>query len=479
MRGVIVVGFTMTRTTTTPSTGKVRRDTIGGKRGDGHRMQKRGARVRRPDPGRIELRRTREGLTGASGLVDFGRFLRAQGVDAELRRFNRLKTGKRLVYPMHAQMRLLLDAHVVGEPRVFGVESLAADPLIVRLAGGTIPSIDTLYRDLNRFDEAAIELLEEMVARWGLDQSALRKHREVHLDIDTSVLPLHGDHEGGAIGPNPRYHGRPSYHPVLARVAETDTSAGALLRPGDTSFGEADAEAVKKLVARTKRALGPQQELFVRIDAAGDCAEILETIAAEGASFVVKARMTVDLVNAIAETKLWRTVDSDADGRPLTQVAEVDFARHEWRHRGCSVRVVAVRTREPRSGKQLMLWSDLDYTVKAYLTNSTDDAIDVARRYDDRAGIETLIAEWKGGWGVGDVPCWGFDANHAAFLLKLLAHNLMRRFAAEIAPALATARWRIQWLRRALINVAGQLVKTGRSWFLNVPALSYLARRLE
>lgn len=469
----------ITTTTTTPSTGKVRRDTVGGKRGDGHRMQAIGARVRRPDPEKIEFRGTHARLTGSSGLVAFGRFLRAQGVDGELRAFNRLKTGERQVYPMHAQMRLLLDAFVVGESRVFGIESLAADPLVVRLAGGTIPSIDTLYRDLARFDEAAVHTLEEMVARWGVDRSALSKLREVHLDIDTSVLPLHGDHEGGAVGPNPRYHGRPSYHPVLARIAETDTCAGALLRAGDTSFGNADAPTVRKLVARTKAALTSKQELFVRIDAAGDRSEILGTIADEGATFVVKARMTPDLVNTVAETKQWRTVDSDAEGRPMTQVAEVDFARHEWRSRGCAVRIVAVRTREVRSGKQLMLWPELDYTVKAYLTNSVDDALDVARRYEDRAGIETLIAEWKGGWGIGEVPCWGFDANHAGFLLKLLAHNLMRRFAAEIAPDLATARWRIQWLRRALITVAGQLVRTGRSWFLHVPFASYLARRLE
>lgn len=41
-----------------------------------------------------------------------------------------------------------------------------------------------------------------------------------------------------------RYHGRPSYHPILARVAETDSVCGALLRPGDTSFGNDDVATV-------------------------------------------------------------------------------------------------------------------------------------------------------------------------------------------------------------------------------------------
>jgi len=52
------------------------------------------------------------------------------------------------IYPMQAQRRSLVDAFVVSEHRVFGVEGLAADPLFVMLTGGVLPSIDTLYRDL-------------------------------------------------------------------------------------------------------------------------------------------------------------------------------------------------------------------------------------------------------------------------------------------------------------------------------------------
>lgn len=473
------MAFAMTTSAITPSTGKVRRDIVGGKRGQGHALQEQGRRVRRPDAGKIEVVGTSERLTGSSGLVAFGRFLRTSGFEAELRCFKRLKKGPMVVYPMPAQMRLLIDAFTIGESRVFGLESLAADPLFVRLAGGTVPCIDTVYRDLSRFDAEAVETLDAMMARWGLDRKALRGHREIHLDIDTSVLPLHGAHEGGAIGPNPRYHGRPSLHPVVARVAETDTCVGALLRPGDTGFGNADAETVGKLVRRTKEALTPSQTLFVRIDGAADCTEILSAITAEKAMFVVKARMTEDLRRAIEDTPTWETVDRGALNEPLTQVADIAFSRKEWLARGLVVRVVAVRTTEPRSGKQVMLWPELDYTVKAYLTTSAEPALEVSRRYEDRAGIETLIAEWKGGWGIGDIPCWGFDANHTVLLLKLLAHNLMRRFAAAVAPTLATARWRVGWLRRALINVPGQLVQSGRQWTLRVPRVSPLARQIK
>ena len=73
-----------------------------------------------------------------------------------------------VVYPMETQMRLLIDAGALGEHRVFGVEALSADPLFVHLCGGVVPSLDTIYRDLRRFDEPALAALEEMMAAHGL-----------------------------------------------------------------------------------------------------------------------------------------------------------------------------------------------------------------------------------------------------------------------------------------------------------------------
>jgi Transposase DDE domain group 1 len=251
-----------------PSTKKVRRDSIGGKRGDGHR---RCQRIRRPDPRNIRIGVPDAGLTAYGGLAGFGAFLRDLGVDESLRyRFGRLKPGFMVVYPMQTQMRLLMDAAAVGEPRIFGVEALSADPLFVHLAGGVVPSLDTVYRDLRRFDDEAIADLEQMMADHGLAPVRAKRRPLVHLDVDTTVEPVFGTHEGALPGPNPRYHGRPSYHPILARCAETDTVVGAMLRPGDTGFGEADAPTIAAWIDRLREATGPDTVIRTRIDAAGD-----------------------------------------------------------------------------------------------------------------------------------------------------------------------------------------------------------------
>src|SRR5271167_2193295 len=128
------------------------------------------------------------------------------------------------------------------------------------------------------------------------------------------------------------------------------------------------------------------------------------------------------------------------------------------------------RSRDRDNGKQVFLWNDLEYTVQAYLTNDwTSSEDDVARTYDDRAGIEPLIAELKGAWSIGKAPSAVFDANHAAFLIKLLAHNLFRWFLAEqYAPI---AHWRTHWARRVTILRPGRLLRSGRRTTLRTTAV--------
>lgn len=455
----------------------MRRIYSGGKRGDGHRLQQQLRRVRRPDPAVFRLGPSDPNLTGVAGLVGFGVYLRKIGLDRQLHElFGALKTSPQVVYPMGAQLRLLLDAFAVGETRVFGVEGLASDPLFVQLAGGVIPSIDTLYDDLNRFDEEALFRLEALMSEQGLARvSGMRRPPGtfVHLDVDTTVMPVDGEHEGALPGPNPRLHGRPSFHPMLTRIAESDTVVGAQLRPGDTGFGDDDIPMVRRWVARARKTLHKSLELCVRMDAGGDCAALIQALNAEHVFYLLKARVTTDLYAAVLQATDWKTTDEDADGAPIRQVTEVRFSRQVWAGLEPNVRVIAVRSLE-RQGKQLPLFDGLDWTVQVFLTNRPDDADDIAWDYDGRAGIEALLADLKGFSGIGQASCFGFNANHAAFLLKLLAFNLLDRYAHTMHPELP--RWRTGWRRRTLLCCPGRLSRSGRGRKLHLPPGSPLGR---
>lgn len=130
-------------------------------------------------------------------------------------------------------------------------------------------------------------------------------------------------------------------------------------------------------------------------------------------------------------------------------------------------RVFAVRRRDRDSGKQVQLWADLDYSATAFVTNDHASAPEqIAAEYDARAEIEPRIAELKNGLGIGKVPTQDFNANHLMLQVKLLAHNLVRRYVSEHVPQLRT--WRSPWLTRALFCVPGRLSRSGRQIALHV-----------
>lgn len=460
---------TMTITPSTPATGKVRRLSMGGKRASGRELQRKGSRVRRADARRIRAGKPDPRVSGLGGLVDFNAFVQRVGFGRDLaRRFAHLKVGRGVVYPMAGQMQLILDSIVAGASRVFGLEMLASDPVVRHLAGGHVPSIDTVYRDLARFRAEDLESLEQLLASQvgPIAAASCGALEEEFIDLDTTVTVVFGDKEEALPGPNPRYHGRSSYHPILARMAKTNAIIGARLRPGDTGLGANDVDDVTEWITRARDALGPATLLTMRIDAGGDCADILCAIADAKALFVVKAKKDATLIGAIAsEHTRWTVVDRDADGKPSREVAEIDFQREGWSDR--PFRVLAMRTNERLSGEQVCLWPDLDLSVSAYITNDLHrDADDLARIYDDRAGIETVIGDLKSGFGIGKHSSAGFEANEAAFLLKVLAYNLMRRFVCEVHPVLRA--WRMHWLRRILIAIPGRLLRAEGRWELRL-----------
>ena len=450
-------------------TSKVRRDALEGRRGN---ASERLDILRRPNPKTIHLQADDPNLTGVAGLVAFGVWVRAQGIDAEItKNFGGMKVGPWVRYGMAQQIRMILDAHVAGVGRVFGLEALAGDPLFVRLAGGCISSIDTVYDDLRRFDVNELALLDAMVSEQALADLRKKPPKELHLDLDTTVEVVFGTQMEGAVpGSNPRYHGRPSYHPILMTVAETGALVGVQLRRGDTSMGDDDADVLRTWIQRVREAVGPACKVFVRIDAAGDCTTLLRTIQDAKCYFVIKAKLDEGMQKAIVGVSKWDSVDYDDKRHPIRQTVEMDYQRGVWKDAKIQVRFVVVRERDQLHQRGRSLWDDLDWTCQGYLTNypvEAEDADEIARRYQGRAEIEPTIAELKNAWGFGQFSTNGFDANHAMLLLKALAYNLFSRYVASRHPEFA--KWRSPWQRIVLVRVPGRLVTRGRRIFLHVP----------
>src|SRR5262249_49774375 len=149
--------------------------------------------------------------------------------------------------------------------------------------------------DLCRFDNGAIRALESLVAERGIALARNVGTQNYHVDVDTTVECVFGTQEGALPGPNPRYHGRPSYHPILAYCAEAGACVGALLRHGNTGLGDEDAPTIGRWLRRFRQGVGADAQVTMRIDAGGDCAAIFSQVHDAGARFIAKARLSPDL----------------------------------------------------------------------------------------------------------------------------------------------------------------------------------------
>src|SRR6266851_5274189 len=97
-----------------------------------------------------------------------------------------------------------------------------------------MPSAMTLTRYFGGLVRSQIEHLSEV-----LGQFALRRLRApalgAVLDLDSTVFERYGRQQGSLKGYNPRKHGRPSHHPLLAMLAEAKLVLHAWLRSGNTA----------------------------------------------------------------------------------------------------------------------------------------------------------------------------------------------------------------------------------------------------
>ena len=116
--------------------------------------------------------------------------------------------------------------------------------------------------------------------------------RQMRLLIDANAV--------GELGYNPRYPGRPSYHPLLSVVAETQTCIGAQLRAGNAGLGANEAALIQTHVRRVVASVPKDTGVVVRIDSGADCTGILAALdEIAGTIFVVKARLTPELAHAV------------------------------------------------------------------------------------------------------------------------------------------------------------------------------------
>src|SRR2546422_11278542 len=160
----------------------------------------------------------------------------------------------------------LFDLLVSGARRFAHTGLLRADRALHRLLGIVrFPTDDTIRNLFKRFTQGKVYQFYSALTRWQI-QRLPRRGEGYSLDLDSTVFERYGRQQGALKGPNPRKHGRPSHHPLLAVLAEAHFILHGWLRSGNCGTARGGVEFLKEALAFLPAWLGVR---LVRADEIG------------------------------------------------------------------------------------------------------------------------------------------------------------------------------------------------------------------
>ena len=404
---------------------------------------------------KVELRETSRAVTPFGGLVVFFEFLRQVGyVEAVRQHLPFRLTSPNAIDPVETFTAFLCSV-VAGARRFAHTSWLRADRALHELLGITrFPSDDTIRNLFQRFGQGQCQRFFSGLWNWQL-QRLPECSSGYSLDLDSTVFERYGQQQGALRGHNPRKHGRPSHHPLLAVLAEAHFVLHGWLRSGNCGSARGAVEFLKEALA-----LLPEQHAIrvVRADSGFFDRQLLQFLEQRGLSYIVVARLTRWLKRESAGVQQWSALDEHyAVGEFSLQLLGWDRPR----------RFVVIREqlRAQRASLGRKLLDVPGYTFRVFVTNLALPPEEIWRDYNRRADMENRIAELKHDLGADDFCLQEFFATEAAFRSILLLFNLL----AEFQRACRFPSYRQPATLRAQIFLCGALLgRAGHRFVLHL-----------
>ena len=182
---------------------------------------------------RLILRETQRAVTPFGGIAVFISFLEKVGFVKTVRQHMPIV----LRSPNHIDPCCTFTAFLVsvllGAKRFAHASLLRGDRALHALLGlDRFPTDDTIRNLFRRFGMGQVQRLFEPLAEWQMQRLPQRADGYT-LDLDSTVFERYGRQEGSLKGHNPRKHGRPSHHPLLAVLSEAHFLLHGWLRSGN------------------------------------------------------------------------------------------------------------------------------------------------------------------------------------------------------------------------------------------------------
>jgi hypothetical protein len=408
---------------------------------------------------RVILRETPRAVTPFGGIAVFISFLEKIGFVKAIRQHMPIVWRS----PNHIDPSFTFTAFLVsvlvGARRFAHAGLLRGDRALQVLLGlPRFPTDDTIRNLFRRFGMGQVQRLYEPMAEWQMQRLPQREDGYT-LDLDSTVFERYGQQEGSLKGHNPRKHGRPSHHPLLAVLSEAHFLLHGWLRSGNCGTSRGVEEFLKEALALW----GQRAKIrLLRADSGFFDDQLLSFLEQRLLPYIVVAKLTPWVKRAAQRVEQWTILDDD-------------YAAGEFRLKllGWSVErrfaVIRERVREGRDSVGRKLIDVPGYTFRIFVTSCAGPPQEIWRGYRQRADMENRIAELKHDLGADGFCLKQFFATEAAFRAVLLLFNLLAEFqrAAGLPVYREPATVRTQVLTcGAILGRAGRrlVIHLSQSW---------------
>jgi hypothetical protein len=398
---------------------------------------------------RVILRETQRAVTPFGGIAVFISFLERIGFVKAIRQHMPIVLRSANHIDPSVTFTAFLVSVLVGARRFAHASLLRGDRALHALLGlDRFPTDDTIRNLFRRFGMGQVQRLFEPLTEWQMQRVPPRAEGYT-LDLDSTVFERYGEQEGSLKGHNPRKHGRPSHHPLLAVLSEAHLLLHGGLRSGNCGTSRGVEEFLKEALA-----LWGQREKIrlLRADSGFFEDKLRSFLEQRLLPYIVVAKLTPWVKRAAQRVEQWIVLDDD-------------YAVGEFRLRllGWSVerRFVVIReqVREGRDSVGRKLIDVPGYTFRIFVTSCHASPQEIWRDYNRRADMENRIAELKHDLGADGFCMKQFFATEAAFRSVLLLFNLLAEF--QSAAALPTYR-EPATLRTQILTCGAILGRAGR-----------------
>jgi len=408
---------------------------------------------------RLILRETQRAVTPFGGVAVFLSYLGRIGLVEAVRQHMPVHWKSPNHIDPTATFTAFLMSVLVGARRFAHASLLRGDRAVHALLGlERFPTDDTIRNLFRRFGMGQVQRLFEPLTEWQM-QRLPQRNEGYTLDLDSTVFERYGKQEGSLKGHNPRKHGRPSHHPLLAVLNEAHFLLHGWLRSGNCGTSRGVEEFLKEALA-----LWGQRQMIrlLRADSGFFDDRLLSFLEQRRLPYIVVARLTLWVKRAAQRVEQWTLLDDNF------AVGEFRLKLYGW---SVERRFVVLReqVREGRDSVGRKLIDVPGYTFRVFVTSSADAPQEIWHDYNRRADMENRIAELKHDLGADGFCLKEFFATEAAFRSVLLLFNLLAEFqrAAGLPGYREPATIRTQVLTcGAILGRAGRrlVVHMSQSW---------------